>query len=367
MIGSLPPPYHGSSIYFKNLIDSKIKDEFDISHLDISDHRNLDNLSKLDFTNVKIALKSLSNLRKRLKTYKPDLVYIPVASNFLPYLRDGLFIYVTSKFSNSKIAIHLHEGKYFRDEFFENSNPLVKSFIKKTLSKADTAIVLGESLKGVFEGLVKNIEVCENGITEDFFNPGKKFSETGKSGLKAGFIGNLFRSKGVLDVLNAAKITSEEGYNFEFIFAGLWSLKENLTKSEAEKIISENNLNHKIKFLGLVKGPEKKKFFEECDIIVFPSMNEGSPLVILEAMSAGLPVISTKNVGAIPDLVEDGQTGILVDKNNPRQISDALIKFACDKNLMIKFGNAGREKFSEKFRMENNISKIAAIFNNTLK
>ncbi|MEZ4823125.1 MAG: hypothetical protein R2942_12185 [Ignavibacteria bacterium] len=83
LIGSLPPPVHGSNVYFNNLINSEIKNEFDIAHLDISDHRDLKNLSKLDFTNVTLALKSIIDLRKKLKDFRPDLVYILLQSNFL--------------------------------------------------------------------------------------------------------------------------------------------------------------------------------------------------------------------------------------------------------------------------------------------
>ncbi|MEO8447271.1 MAG: hypothetical protein ABI528_07225, partial [bacterium] len=87
LIGSVPPPYHGSSIYFSDLLNSKLKNEFEITHLDISDHRDLNNLSKLDFTNAYLAVKNIYNLRKLIHKIRPDLIYIPVASNFLPYLR----------------------------------------------------------------------------------------------------------------------------------------------------------------------------------------------------------------------------------------------------------------------------------------
>ena len=70
LIGSIPPPFHGSSIYFNNLLNSKIRDEFEISHLDISDHRDLDNLSKLDLTNVRLALKNILSLYKIVKESK---------------------------------------------------------------------------------------------------------------------------------------------------------------------------------------------------------------------------------------------------------------------------------------------------------
>ena len=64
LIGSIPPPVHGSNVYFNSLLNSKIRDEFEIAHLDISDHRDLSNLSKLDFTNVTLAFKIFANYIK---------------------------------------------------------------------------------------------------------------------------------------------------------------------------------------------------------------------------------------------------------------------------------------------------------------
>ncbi len=366
LTGSLPPPYHGSSIYFYNLLKSGIKDVFDVSHLDISDHRNLDNLSTLDLTNVYLALKSIFSLRSMLKDINPDLVYIPVASNFLPYLRDGLLILTASFFSKTKIVIHLHEGKYFRDEFYEKSNAAVKYFIKKSLDKADTAVVLGESLKCIFKGLVKNIMVCCNGIDEDFMpDKGRILKQAGEK-ITVGFLGNLFESKGLLDVLNASVLVIKKHNNIEFLIAGASSEKENKTAKAAEDIISANNLKANIKFTGLIRDKEKKDFFDQSDMIVFPSHNEGSPLVIIEAMSAGLPVIATKDVGAIPDMVRDGVTGILVSRKNPGEIADAVIRLIEDGKLRLGMGMAGRKKFEEEYLMEKNISCMIDIFNKTI-
>ncbi len=167
LIGSLPPPYHGSNVYFEGLLDSKLTDIFEIFHVDISDHRGLENLTRLDTTNVKLALKGILGLWNSLRQFKPDLVYIPAASNFLPFLRDGLFILTTSYFSNAKIVIHLHEGSYFREHFYGKSNFLVKKFVEHSLSKVDTAIVYTRKLEATFNGLVKRVVSFLNGKDVD--------------------------------------------------------------------------------------------------------------------------------------------------------------------------------------------------------
>ena len=365
LIGSIPPPYHGSSMYFSNLLNSKIKEEFDITHLDISDHRNLNNLSKLDLTNVKLALENIFSLYRFLKKHKPDLVYIPVASNFLPYLRDGLFILTSSYFSKAKIAIHLHEGDYFRKEFYSRSNLFVKYFIKKSLSKADTAIVLGESLRSVFKGLVKNVVACPSGIN---IKTQLARTENSDDKIKVGFLGNLFESKGVLDLLNASDIVLKKYGNVEFQFAGGWSLKEGNTKEKAENIIREKKLDGKIKFSGFISENEKQIFLNQTDIFVFPTWykHEGFPAVIIEAMSASCPVISSKDTGAISDIVLDGVTGILIEKKNIEKIAEAVITLIENPGLRKAMGQKGKDRYMKFYTLDINIDSMISIFNKML-
>ena len=367
LTGSIPPPYHGSSIYFSNLLNSAIKDEFEISHLDISDHRDLDNLSKLDLTNVKLALRNIAALRTILRRVEPDLVYIPIASNFLPYLRDGLFILTAAYFSKAKIVIHLHEGNYFRYGFYDKSFFPVKYFIRKSLSKVNTAIVLSKNLKTVFKGLVKNTEVCHNGI--EFPVDDKNYQKNSLTeNIKVSFLGNLFESKGVLDVLKAAEIVLKKYSKVKFCFAGAWSAKEGNTKEKAFQIINKKGLSDHVEFAGVLTGDSKIEFLNQTDIFVFPSWykHEGFPLVIIEAMAASCPVISVKDTGAIPDIVIEGITGILIDKKMPEQIAEAVIKLIDNPEGRTSMGNRGKERYEKLYTLDSSIKKMISIFNKVL-
>ncbi len=367
LIGSIPPPYHGSSIYFNNLLNSRVREVFDVTHLDISDHRNLDNLSRLDFTNVYLALKNQYLLFKMLQKIKPDLVYIPIASNFLPYLRDGLFIIISSYFSRAKIITHLHEGNYFRDEFYNKSNSIVKFFIKKSLNKVNTSIVLSENLKRVFESLVNKVSVCPNGV-EDEFESDDNILKPKTEHFIISYLGNLFESKGILDIINAAKIVSEKYDYAEFHFAGDWSTKEGNTKEKADHLIAFNKLEQKIKFYGVITGNEKKVFLSQTNIFIFPSWYpyEGFPLAIIEAMSAGCPVISTKDTGAIPDIIVNGKTGFLIEKKNPQQLAEKIIQLIEDSTLRKQMSVRARARFEELYTLDRNINKMITVFNEAL-
>jgi glycosyltransferase involved in cell wall biosynthesis len=89
-------------------------------------------------------------------------------------------------------------------------------------------------------------------------------------------------------------------------------------------------------------------------------------LVILEAMAAGCPVISTR-VGAIPEVVVDGVTGILVEKQNPQQLADAIMRLVDDPALRQRMGEAGRKRFEEHYTFERCAERLIKVFHQVLE
>ena len=364
IIGALPPPYHGVTVFNDRLLNSKILDIYEVYHLDISDKRNLDNLGKVDLQNVYLALRNLWDLMRLCMRRKPDLVYLPIAQN-IAYLRDGMFIVIARFFSKAKIIIHLH-GSYFR-RYYDNTNWFMKKFIGFTMKQVNAAIVLGECLKYIFGGWVKDIQVVPNGTP---FN--SKIEDKFKrniSSVTISYLGNLLESKGVLDTIKAAKIVTNKYPKVRFKFAGAWRAKEIEKKKSAFRFIQENHLEDRIEFVGRILADEKEKFLLDADIFVFPSWYkyEGHPIVVIEAMAAGCPVVSTKNVGAIPETVIDGKTGILVEKKNPEAIAQAITKLIEHPELRIKMGMAGRKRYEQYYTQEKNIENMIKVFEHTLK
>lgn len=359
LIGSVPPSYHGATVYFQSLLNSRIRDLYAVHHLDTSDHRSIDNITKLDIINVYLAIKNILQIIRMLRAGKFDIVYVPVAPSALGYLRDGLFIFFANYLSNAKIIIHLHTGNYFRKEFYNRTNGIMRWFVRKTLSYVHTAIVVGERVRDVFDGLVERVEVVPNGIP-DMMN--------GKAGPDSpdrpviGYMGNFFESKGIFDIIEAASEVIKRYPDVTFRFAGAWFDREAETKEKVFRLIDRYGLRDNVKFEGVLRNGKKDKFFSETSIFILPSRNEGLPLVILEAMAARLPVISTKNVGVIPEVVIDGETGILVDKKSPDQIARALIYLIENPEIRQAMGEAGRKRFENYYTIEKNIERMIGVF-----
>ncbi|MBK9332832.1 MAG: glycosyltransferase family 4 protein [Ignavibacteria bacterium] len=366
--GSVPPPFHGSSVYIKNLLGSVLKDEFEIHHHNISDHRDLKNLSKLDLTNVKVAVKGISGMRSIVKKIKPDIVYIPVASNFLPFLRDGLMILTASKYSDANIIIHLHEVNYFRKVFYNGSAEPVKYFIRKSLSKVHTAIVYSNTLKINFEGFVNNITAFPNGADFPDAEKYKRIQKERDEKFVISYYANLYESKGILDLLNAAVILQKKNRNFELHIAGDYPDNESITENKAKEIISAGGIEEKVIFHGVVSGKEKEVFLRNTDILVHPTWYpyEGCPLAIIEAFAHGIPVISINDTGAIPEMIDDGVTGLLVEKKSPDKISEAVISLTDNKLLRESISAAAVKSYLKNFTAGINISNIITTFNKAL-
>ncbi|MBK7855969.1 MAG: glycosyltransferase [Bacteroidetes bacterium] len=119
------------------------------------------------------------------------------------------------------------------------------------------------------------------------------------------------------------------------------------------KILLQKNPGLPIVNHGPVKGDKKFKIFSEADIFVFPTYyrNEGHPWVTVEAMAAGLPVISTDHA-AISESVHDGQNGFLVEKKNVKQLAEKIAILAADKSLRDKMGAESRRIYLDNLTEE---------------
>ncbi|MEH7521623.1 glycosyltransferase, partial [Priestia megaterium] len=154
------------------------------------------------------------------------------------------------------------------------------------------------------------------------------------------FLAVLIKRKGILDLIEASQkiITELESKNkqVEFVIAGDGEL-ESTSKSLVEKL----GVSKYFKFVGWVNNEQKQELLKESDLFVLPSYNEGLPLSILEAISYGIPVIST-NVGSINEAVKNEENGYLINPGDKEKLADFTIKLLTDSNFK-QMGQASRK------------------------
>jgi glycosyltransferase involved in cell wall biosynthesis len=173
-------------------------------------------------------------------------------------------------------------------------------------------------------------------------------------------IGRVGWRKGSFDIIQAVKQLLVENSNFKVLLVGGEELPGEMR--ELEKAVIDNNLDGWVKLTGEVNIDDVPTLLEMSDIFVLPSYREGMPMSIIEAMRAGKPIIST-TVGAIPDMIESGVSGILVAPGHPEEIASAVTTLRNDPILREKVSKGARNAFEQGFET----SKVVLDINNLYK
>jgi glycosyltransferase involved in cell wall biosynthesis len=174
------------------------------------------------------------------------------------------------------------------------------------------------------------------------------------------FIGNLTRRKGAYDLVDAFAAASRRG-GFAaraFLAGGETDLGQ---KEELLTYIDQSGCTGSIELLGLVHGQQKHSVLSGADCLVLPSYAEGLPMVVLEGMSYGLPIIAS-HVGAIPEVVRDGTEGFILSPGDVPGLANRIALLAADPALRRRMGQAARRRVEERYSMEVACEAILGIY-----
>lgn len=176
------------------------------------------------------------------------------------------------------------------------------------------------------------------------------------------FVGQISEEKGICYLLMAIKELLSQGTQCHLDIVG-----DGLEKKKLQKLSLDLGIDAYVTFHGRLLGDELRALYKTSDVLVIPSIcTENSPLVAYEAMAAGKPIIGS-NIGGIPDLVIDGETGFLVEPRNPHQIADRIIRLISDKKLMIRMGVRAREICVSKYDINIYYEHLMIIYNDLLE
>ncbi|WP_052414991.1 glycosyltransferase [Jejuia pallidilutea] len=233
--------------------------------------------------------------------------------------------------------------------------------------KNTKSILLAPSLYKDIEGFVskENVYFCPNGIPE--YATLNTFEDLEKGDIKPCkflFLSNMMRQKGVLELLKACSLLQKQHLKFECHFIGAWA---DITEAEFNSTVKKYQLEHIVTFHGKQYGEDKVAFFETSDVFVFPTFyhNECFPLVLLEAMQFGLPVITTDE-GAIGEIVLNNETGIIVKQQDVDSLAEAMLKMLKAPDIRKKYGAMGKKRFAENFTLAMFEKKMEAILTKAL-
>jgi glycosyltransferase involved in cell wall biosynthesis len=172
--------------------------------------------------------------------------------------------------------------------------------------------------------------------------------------------GSLLQMKGFHILISACAQLKKNGYKFQCRIIG-----EGVERDNLEKQIKELNLKKIVQLPGSVSISELFDEYKRATVFVMPSIpshagTDGLPTVIIEAMASGLPVIGT-NHAAIPDMVINRETGLIVEPENPESLALAITEIFSAKDLYYKFATKGREKVEREANIRKNNTRLMKV------
>lgn len=304
------------------------------------------------WSGVKEYVSLISKVKKSIKREKPDVVHLCTTAS-LGLLKD-YFILRYAKSKGAGTALHFHCGRL--PEIVAKGNWETK-LLKRVMKYTDVAVVMDAS---------SHISLNELGISNavNLPNPLSSFvsekvcqlrGEVKRVPHRLLFVGHLVDIKGVYELVEAcAKISGIE--------LRMVGHAEDSVKQKLADIASARDGN----WLVLTGGLSREETIREimaADILVAPSYIEGFPNVIIEAMACGTPVIASK-VGAIPEMLDNGSCGILIEPRNVEAICKAVCRLVDDDEQKALFSAKSVDRVNNVYSMQSVWSQMVSIWNN---
>lgn len=337
-----------------------IRSRFDLCVLPIKSAESITDIGNIRTGKVFRMIALALRLALRCMETQPDLVYFTLTPNGRAFYRDLLFVGIMKLFGVRRVY-HLH-GKGVTQAV---TGPVMKGLYGWAFRCADV-ILLSPRLYEDISQIVQR-EQCHflpNGIPDSSVAEERDERKTAGYGApRILFFSNLLVNKGIFILLEALVEVRGKGIPFRASFAGAW--ESPAVAAEFERFVQKAGLQTVVEYLGPRYGEAKRLTFASADIFAFPTYNDAFGLVLLEAMSHGLPVVSTVE-GAIPDIVQEGVTGFLVPRKDAKTLADRLTIFLKDPHLREQMGDAGRIRYLKHFTKEVFEANLIALFERCL-
>jgi colanic acid/amylovoran biosynthesis glycosyltransferase len=202
--------------------------------------------------------------------------------------------------------------------------------------------------------------VIHSGVDTEFFRPRASPPAAGAP-FAIACIGRLMEVKGQAYLIEACRLLAMKGVEFVCHLVG-----EGPDRRKLERLVTSAGLQTKVNFVDPLTRDQIAELLHRVDLLVAPSVptrdgrREGIPVVLMEAMASGVPVVASR-ISGIPELVDDGQSGLLVPPGDPRSLAQAIDLLRSDPDRRMRLAAAGREKVCAAFDMNRTAEHLAQL------
>ncbi|CEI73366.1 glycosyltransferase family 4 protein [Romboutsia hominis] len=330
----------GMSTVIKNYSESEFLKEFIIYNLHTVSLGN-------KFIKLIYGICSILKMIYYLIFKKISLVHIHTASGN-SFARKSIFINISYLFKK-QIILHIHGGG-FEEFYLEKMNSKKDENIRKVLNKCDYIVVLSDGWKNKIKKMTSSEIVVINNSVKD-----RDKNNYNQKSNQITFIGRVEREKGIFDLIEAANIIVKKYKNIKFTICGGGDT------NTIESIIKEYGIEKNFEILGWVDNDQVLKELKKSMIFILPSHKEAMPMSILEAMSYGVPIIST-NIGSIPEFIKQERNGELFNPGDINQLEIAIEKIINNLELRKYYSQNNFMDIKKCYSDEINHNKIKDLY-----
>jgi glycosyltransferase involved in cell wall biosynthesis len=349
LVGQTPPPVDGQTVMIQALVNGQY-DGVEVYHVRTELSRTTSEVGVFHLRKPIMLLKALADmLIGRWRSRAQILYYLPAGPMLFPVLRD-IFLLVSTRWLFRYTVFHFQAAGL--PEIYPRLPWWLKPLFNLAYRNADLAIFLtpsgapaGADLQAKVVSVIPN---CIPDMAQDFLVDSRR----GNDGVpRILFMGVLCEGKGVITLIEACSLLQKAGLRFRVVCAGAFTSET--FKREVMKLLDDRGLNGVISFPGVLTGETKSRAFREADMFCFPShyYAESFGIVLIEAMSFGLPIVTTRWRG-IPDVVGESGGAFIVEPKRPDLVAAELEKLFRDSELRVVMGRRNREWFCDHYTIE---------------
>jgi glycosyltransferase involved in cell wall biosynthesis len=265
--------------------------------------------------------------------FHPDVVHLHAASK-TSFIRKGILLWI-SRLAGVPVVVHMHASHF--QEFYENSPRAIRAVIRATLRRAGTVVALGETWAARLQEIAPaaRITVIPNAVRPA---PRSIQPAPGES-VGVVFLGSIGDHKGTFRLLDAWRRLGPDAATLTIAGDG--------EVERARQRIHELHLEDTVEVREWLSESDVDDLLHRSQVLVLPSLNEGQPMAVLEAMSRGLCVVAG-DVGGLPEMIGSG-CGVLISPDDIEAIAAALRVIICDDELRAQYGAAAYARVAEQF------------------
>jgi glycosyltransferase involved in cell wall biosynthesis len=297
-------------------------------------------------------LTAFPRLRKLIDEFEPDILHAHYASSYgLLGALSGFHPFILSVWGSDIFS-------------FPNKSPLHRNMLRFNLSRADKVLSTSHVMATETQRYTtQRITVTPFGIDLDEFREKPVNSLFAPGDLVIGTVKSLEHTYGIPYLIQAFKLVCSRypGLPLKLLIVGGGSMRVAL-----QGLADDLGLHERVTLTGRVPYDEVSRYHNMLSISVFPSNSESFGVAAIEASACERPVV-VSDVGGLPEVVEDGVTGIVVPAGDVRALAEAIGQLALDESLRRRMGGAGRERVRERYNWNDCVRQMIDIYEGTVQ